>query len=243
MNPSTRIIISAYNNDQHQLEILNTAHERHECPITIMSPEDAPITHCCGHEIRHAGVKQYFGQESINRQVLQMEKALEFPEKWFLFHDSDSVILKPEFPAHWYTEPISVWSNEIGDPRVPGEPNPDGFLKHDFPMIPVDYHEGYPKIAMHPPWFMHRSIVEKFVELGPLPADPISPFIDWYYVLACKSVGVEHRNMEGSVSRPTANQEEIDQMVEYVKSGHTILHSVKTESAFQQLMAAYDARG
>jgi hypothetical protein len=76
------------------------------------------------------------------------------------------------------------------------------------------------------------------VKLGPLPADPITPFIDFYYVVACEKLGIQHKSMKG-VSLPTYNDDLIQSVIKAVQEGAIAIHSVKTQGAFDRIMTAY----
>lgn len=236
MNSNTRIVVSGYAGDKHRIEMLNPVYVHHQRPLTIVSPADAKIEECCGHEVQFAGQNQYVGALSIDKQVLQMENVLKTcKEEWFLWNDSDSFVLTPELPHYWYDDENTIWSNEIQDMRVPNQMNPDPTIPL---VVPFDYHLPYPRIAMQPPWFMHRKVMEKLVEFGPIITDEITPYIDWYYVLGCYKIGIKHKSMRG-VSHPTATDEQRLHVLRCVEYGALAIHSVKTQRALDAITRAY----
>jgi len=179
--------------DVERIRMLLRIHEAHECPIVIFSPEDAPILELGPHICRQVGKRGYIGQVSLDRQRDSLRIMLEYPFNWFLLNDSDSCCITPTIPHQFY-HPGVFWSNEITEPRP--HPSP------------------YPKIALHPPYFAHRSVLSQMLSVADrFVAHPITPFIDHYMLqLVCES-GVAHKSF-----------------LDYTTDRRVMLHPVKVQS-------------
>ena len=152
MNEDTLVSVHCYAGDQHQFKDAMEIHTHHGCPVVVMSPTDSPVN------ISHPGVTNvqaglvgYTGQVSLTRQLAQMKALLEFPQKFFLLNDADSGIIDPRIPPECYAEDV-VWSNQVFDGVENREPFPD----------------GWPSVAFQPPYFLHRTSLEKMVAAGEL---------------------------------------------------------------------------
>lgn len=205
MNEKTLVAVMGYGPSKHgsdtwdyknggdveRIRMLLPTHEAHGCPIVIFSPTDAPIKEMGPHICRQAGKRAYTGQASLDRQRDHMRILLEYPFDWFLLNDSDSCCITPQIPLIFYQQGF-FFSNEITEPRP-----------HESP---------YPKIAMHPPYFMHRGILERMLSVADrIVSHPITPFIDHYMLqLVCES-GVPH-----------------DNFLDYATDRRVMLHPVKT---------------
>lgn len=112
--------------DAFEIEGLLPFHESHECPIVILSPEDAPIQSMGRHHCRHAGRRGYIGQVTLDRQRDYLRILCSYPSEleWFLMHDSDSVCIKSEIPGYLYENRNIIWSNELEEPRPHLSPLP-----------------------------------------------------------------------------------------------------------------------
>lgn len=234
MNPDTTVIVCGYEGDGHQVNAFMPLYKHHGCPVVIMSPEDSPIPEIPGTATIRAGKRAYIGQDSLVRQWLHMKAALDFPSKFYLFNDSDSFCITPEIPAYVYQSEF-LWSNEVEDFRVPG-----------FDGIPASYHEGFEQIAMQPPYFMSRAILERLVSAGEnIQADPITPFIDWYMVQVCYKAGMKHRHkgfVDGA-SFTTFDLHHARLMAHEVQhKGKNMLHSVKNLVVAEMLVEARNMR-
>lgn len=192
MNEETLIAVFGYGPSEHKPEdwgyshkgdvdriyMLMPYHVKHECPIVILSPEDAPIKSLGDHICRHAGRRGYIGQESIDRQKKHLKLLLEYPFEWFLLNDADSVCISPKIPEYLFRERRTFWSNEAVDPRP---------HKTDFP-----------KLALQPPYFLDRAALQALVDVfNQVAMDPITPYIDNYMLRLVCAAGVEHRPYQG----------------------------------------------
>lgn len=249
MNEDTRVTIHCYEGDAHQM--LMPAYLHHKCPITIVSPEDSQVTvdqvyHGSGdHNIDtlFAGKRGYIGQESLDRQLLQMKGLLKYPEKFFLMHDSDSVLLDPKIPDYLYADPDKVWANMVID-AIPEH-------QDTFP-------EGWPHIALQPPYFISRKTMEAMVAVGEderCKATHMMPFIDYYMVQLTVVAGLTPERFRGCLSCPVAadprkaatlaaiHKETYAQgykiaMNAVLNEGASILHSVKDPDAVEAFLVA-----
>jgi len=233
---SVLVVVHGYSGDQRQIEELMPMYEHHGYPVVIASPADSPITKVGPHICITAGKKCYIGQDSWDRQHLQLKSLLQFPQDWFLLNDSDSFVLTPELPDYLFRDDNIVWSNEVDDFRKPGE------SWQGNPPWPKDYHKGYPLIAMQPPYFLSRKALQKIVDASAgLQACPICPFIDWWWIPASYKAGVKHRRFTGCASCETVTPMGLAVMSQCIRERQaTFIHSVKSGSVMQQLKAIYD---
>lgn len=176
VNANTLVTVHCYAGDA--LRVLNhmPCYLHHQIPVIIMSPEDSKVE-ITGLICRFSGRRAYIGQESLDRQASHMRMALEYPFDFFLMNDSDSFCVSPEIPNILYKRAKEgvVWSGEVKDPRPHASP--------------------YPKIAMQPPYFLHRWSLEKMVALsGRIPAHPVTPFIDWWMLALTCEAGLQHES-------------------------------------------------
>jgi hypothetical protein len=233
MNPETAVSVHGYSGDVQQVNFMMPYYQHHRVPVYIVSPTDAPINKqnivrsARGGEVSFltGGARQYTGELSLIRQRIHMELLLQTPHNWFLMNDADSVCLSPELPGYLYAEPDVFWSNVVSDEMHPRE-------------------EGYefPRLAFQPPYFTHRSVLEKLVREAPgLAANPRTPFIDWLLMALCVRSRVPFKNFVGGCSCPTNNYPPgIAHMVDRIQNqGATMLHSIKRR---QELLTMAHAR-
>jgi hypothetical protein len=232
MNNNTMVVVCGYAGDAHQIRNLMPYYLHHRCPVLILSPSDSPITPQQLPIRRELGFltggkRAYTGQESLDRQIEHMRLMLRCPAeyKFFLAHDSDSVVLSQELPSYIYNEPDVLWSNEVSD------------AMHD-PHRPADY--SYPHLAFQPPYFMSRGVIERLLSVAPaVKADPHTPFIDWAMMAWAVKAGIPHKNFIEGASCPTTPGYGIDTMKELVeRHGRYFVHSVKTPEALKTLVWA-----
>ena len=221
MNPETAVSIHGYAGDVGQIKFMWPYYLHHRCPVLVMSPEDSPITlrDLPGNFGRadvkclQGGVRAYVGEPSLIRQRIHMELLLQTPFQWFLMNDSDSVCLSPQLPDYLYSEPSVVWSNVVSDEMHPRE---DGY--------------EFPRLAFQPPYFLHRTAMEKLVQAAPTVAvNPRTPFIDWCMMSWCVKAGLPYRGFPDGCSCPTNNYPPgIECMTDAVRNrGATMLHAIK----------------
>lgn len=242
MNNDTRVVVCCYDGDQHQVIHSLGAYLHHECPVVVLSPEDAKAEiRYPGVDNRYGGKKAYIGQDSLDRQRRHLELLLEFPENHFLLHDSDSVSLDPVIPQYLYDEPDLVWSNQVDD-AIP---------EHQDTFPP-----GWPHVAFQPPYFLSRKIIQAMLAVAEgITAAPVMPFIDYYMVQLTMKAGLPWRRMKDCISCPIAidavthpnpTQHELDVYgngfkiaMDHVRNkGVSVIHSVKDHRAVKQLIEA-----
>jgi hypothetical protein len=152
MNPDTRIVVSCYSGDKEQVEQSLDLYLHHECPVTIMSPTDAPVIISHPNVTNHsAGKRDRSGPNARERHIEFFKIMLAYPENFFLMHESDSVCVDPKIPEYLYDEPDTLWSNSGGI----GEEMAIGFTP------------GCPHETFQAPWFLSRRLIEHFVAVAP----------------------------------------------------------------------------
>ncbi len=238
MNEGVIVSVHGYAGDAHQARILLPMFEHHQAPIVIISPEDSPIEALGPHICVFAGKRAYIGQDSWDRQLLQMKRLLDFPADFYFMNDSDSFCLTPELPRYLFDHPDVFFSNQVTDFRVPGQTWTD---EHSSTTWSTNYHEGYPLIAMQPPYFCSRPTLEKLVAVGPRPACPLTPFIDWMMVEYCINAGVQYHPFERGASCETITPNGREQMRQCILDrGATMIHSVKSQEALNDILVTYE---
>ena len=198
----TLVVVHCYAGDAHLVQAFLPQYLHHGCKVLVLSPEDAPVSiQHPGVECRQAGRRGYFGQVSLDRQREHLKLLLEYPHRYFLLNDADSMCLSAEIPAYLYGTSATVWSNEVREPRP-----------HQSP---------YPKIALHPPYFMDREALERLVAVPYVEAHPITPYIDWLMVVLVCEAGLEHRSFPDGKSMPAWRHGPIPETQEL---GHDYVH-------------------
>lgn len=237
MNEDTRVIVCCYDGDMHQL--YTPAYEHHDCPITILSPTDAPAV-LDGFDCKFGGKRAYIGQDSLDRQIEHFKIMLTYPENFFLCHDSDSYLLDAKIPDYLYSDPDVVWSNQINDA---------------IPEHKSQFLHGWPHVAFQPPYFLSRKSIEAMVAVASDPhcvASPISPFIDFFMVQLTMVAGLRWRRFLDCVScciaadPRQASTLSADRLTTYsmghqiglnaVRDGATVIHSVKDPAVVQEFL-------
>lgn len=229
MNEDTRVAVCCYAKDQHQVAEMLDLYLHHQCPVTILSPENsrADIQHP-RVENRFGGKRCAIGQDALDRHREHLRILLTYPEEYFLIHDSDSVCLSPKLPHYLYKDPDVLWSNLI-EAHVPTEQK--------------FYPEGFPKVAFQPPWFMSRKTIEHMlarVAYENLPANPGLAFIDYWLVDLAHELGRPWKKMPDSINLPLHDEACMQQAVEAVRdNGAIFIHSVKGAKYAAPLIAAH----
>lgn len=235
----TLVVVHAYAGDAALVEAFLPQYRHHDCDVLVLSPEDAPVV-IEGVECRSAGKRGYYGQDSLDRQREHLRILLEYPHRWFLLNDSDSMCLSPQIPAYLYESGDVVWSNEVREYRPHASP--------------------YPKIALQPPYFLTRGAIERMLAVGPIEAHPITPFVDWMMLALVCEAGLEHRSYPDGRSFPAWRHTHIPEtkelghdythvqesrgidgakrMSQQVLRGAVMVHSIKHPPVRDQLLAA-----
>jgi hypothetical protein len=233
MNPRTLVCVSAYAGDEEQVRNNMPVYIHHKCPVVIFSPSDAPIYEMLGATCLIGGLKGWTGPQTLRRHVRFLELMLAFPFDHYLFNDSDSFCLSPEFPRYLYDDPNSAWSNEVTDTN----PGPSRL----------------PKIAMQPPYFFSRAVLEGLLkadknpptsyygDVGPS-AGGLLPVptecIDHYHMQLVMGSGFGHKTFFHGASFETGTPNGLNTMSELVRNhGRVLVHSVKTKPILDRLRA------
>lgn len=228
------IAVSAYAGDQHQVEANLPCYLHHNVSVLILSPEDAPVRRLAGDPrgvyYSFAGNVQYFGPESLQRHKRFLEILLAAPYDHYLFHDSDSVCLSPKLPEYLGGE--ILWSNEVLD-------------THDAPS-------QLPKLALQPPYFFTRRVLERLLDFADRPATSYTSHelpvptgcIDHYMLQIAHAAGVEHRSFPDGASWDTRTEIGITEMARKVRDEGTIfVHQVKSSGVLHHLLGAHSLYG
>ena len=237
MNEDTLVAICCYSGDQARVETALDLYLHHDCPVLTLSPADAPanILHPRVTN-RSAGRNCYDGQACLDRYDAYLRIMLSFPQKYFLFNDSDSFCLTPELPRRFYDEPDVFWSFIHPECRPHTSP--------------------YPKVAFQPPIFLSRTSIEKLlsVDRAGVPCHPITPYPDWFWVALSCECGLGYRHNPDAVSFPgwngggantnvggfvsDENYRGGDRMVAEVLAGKTFLHAVRHPDVVRRVVEA-----
>lgn len=228
MNNNTLVVVCGYQGDEQQIKDLLPYYTHHQCPVLVLSPVDAPVF------IKHQQVKNksggkrcYVGQESLDRQIAHLRLALQEPYQYFLFNDSDSVVLSSKLPGYLYSKPNQLWSNIVSD------------AMHD-ERRPKDY--KYPHLAFQPPYFMNRHVIERLLMVADkIKACPETPFIDWAMMAWCVEANLPYENFPDGCSCPSNRGPGAgyDVMYELVRRhGKYILHSIKRRDVLLEMANA-----
>jgi hypothetical protein len=236
MNENTLVTAHGYGGDAHQIKMLLPYMLHHQCPIAVISPTDSPIGALqvsVRREVsfRSAGKRAYIGQDSLDRQKLQMQLLLRhYPQAWFLMNDSDSVCLSPKIPDYVYQDPNIVWSNVVDDSGVHPMAERLKNIKTTFPDQEPVY--PWPQLAFQPPYFMHRSAIEKIVAVADsVRADCRTPFLDWAIMAWTVKAGLAYKGFPDGASCATCPELPggLETMARLVREeGKIFVHSVKT---------------
>lgn len=253
MNSETRVVISCYSGDKEQVEQSLDLYLHHGCPVTFLSPEDAPVTITHPMVTNHsAGKRARSGPEARSRHLEYFKIMLTYPEKFFLMHESDSVCLDPKIPDYLYAEPDVLWANSGGL----GEDEAIGFTP------------GCPHETFQAPWFLSRKTMEQFLAVAPAINTEVK-WVDHYLVelahaasqTLCKPF---HARFLGPISgridatgrhfTPFGAGEEgapispelakiyeggFRMAIEHARNGANMIHSVKNAEASHALFDAY----
>lgn len=228
LNPDTLVVACGYAGDAHQIEQAMPWLVHHECPVVVMSPEDAPITKSRqeGVIFRQAGKRQWYGPLSLERQILHFRMMLEYPFGHFLMHDADSICVSAKLPKYLYESPDTFWSNEVTDTHL----GPSHL----------------PKLAFQPPYFTSRKTIERLVAAKPADSfygDTGTPVptgcIDHFLLQLVYGAGVSHLSFPDGASFETNSDHGMRTMGGLVQThGRIFLHSVKTMTALQYMIAS-----
>lgn len=238
LNADTLVAVSAYSGDLPQVQALSPCYLHHQCPVVVMSPENAKITKeqvPWAATVVHAGKKCWAGPEAVERHGLFLRRLLEFPQRFFLFNDADSVCLSPKLPQRLYDRPEISFSNEVIDTN---------------PGI-----SRLPKIAMQPPYWFSRFALERLIDVIERPAPSYvcpTPFGDLPVPTGCPdhlhlqlvyAAGLKHETFLDGCSFETVSRHGLETMAQYVREHQRVfLHSVKSAAVLDRLLHEYGTR-
>lgn len=224
MNEDTRVAVCCYAGDAPLVLSNIGLHTHHGCPVTILSPDDAPvgIIHP-GVENRYGGKRAYTGLLSLERQRRHLEMLLDYPEKYFFINDADSACLSPKLPDYLYAEPDMVWS------MVASDNDPDPYLDPELPHV-----------AFQPPYFLSRPTIEAMLKSAhKIEYDPRLLNIDHYMVQLTFAAGLPWRGLEKAVGGHfSTNPEHLEVGIGGARTGYIFFHGAKTQPAWDSLIAA-----
>lgn len=176
MNDDTLIVVHGYAGDADRVLRHMPLYLHHERPVLVLSPYDSSIVDLeLPGDIRYsyAGRRAYIGQFSLDRQHEHLKILAREPFEWFLANDSDSFCIPAKIPAYLYAYPHILWSNEVPEPRP--------------------HKSSLPKLALQPPYFFHKSVLIKMLEVAPgIVMHPITQYIDHYMLQLAHAAGVRH---------------------------------------------------
>ena len=242
MNEDTRIAISCYAGDKHLVTQKLPYYLHHQRPVTVLSPSNASVT-IEGLDNRTAGLAQHAGVASLDRHLEYLRTLLQFPETYFLFHDSDSICIDAELPPELYTPEhhYMVWSNLIPD---------------DAPWQQRLYPKDFPKLAFAPPYFLSRQAIQMLVNAAPqVTPNPHMLYVDHYMVQLTEAAQLPYKcfsgGFTGAISRDVLNPRTLGSRAEdnYLNFrrmalqftrhfGGNIYHSVKSAEPLAELAEA-----
>jgi hypothetical protein len=239
---SMLVAVSAYAGDQHQVEANFPCYRHHGVGVLILSPADAPILQLAGNPegvyYKSCGTVGWAGANTLTRHAEYLRALLETPYTHYLFHDADSVMLSPRMPRYLLDHPNVFWSNEVQDTNTGAS--------------------LLPKVALQPPYFFSRAVLERLVEVVDRPApsycSPASEggmpiptnCIDHYQLQICHAAGVPHFSYPDGRSFETRSDVGLAEMARNVRlNGVVFVHQVKSRPVLDRLIlerAAYLVR-
>jgi hypothetical protein len=225
MNRDTRVVIHCYEGDREWVRELLPHHARHECPITLLSPEDSRVE-IPGVDCRFGGRRQSAGQLSLDRQRKHMRMLLDYPENFFLMNDADSICLSSILPHYLYAEPDVLWSNLVLNP---------------IPEQQKGYAPGFPRLALQPPYFMSRSTIERLLAVADgVAVNPVLPYIDHYMVQLAVKARIVCKGFPDGISAAICTHPGFMELAQadIRFKGRIFIHSVKGARYLQPLIDA-----
>lgn len=239
---STRVIVCCYQGDAKQvIDMLPPLYQHHGWPVSIFSPEDSPVL-LPGLDCRAGGKRAYFGPDAQHRHLRYLEMLLEFPEDFFLMHESDSFCIDPVIPPYLYESPDTFWSNCINDE----DPEHNAARPNS------------PFVSFQAPWFFSRQTIERLIAAAPkVPFHPHLKWVDLWLVELAVAAGVKWSPFKDAVCCPIAwsihgepaSQWQKDTYAvglqigkNRAREGANMIHSCKSLEAGLELMAAYNGR-
>jgi len=224
MNADTRVAVCCYAGDQYRMITALGQILHHQCPVVALSPTDSPaVIRYPGVENRQNGKVGYVGQVSLDRMRDHLRCLLEFPEKFFLVHDADSLCLSPGLPRYLYQEG-KLWSNLLVNP-----------YEEQWKYYPP----GFPKVAFQSPYWMSRGVIERLLDVADtVKINPGLPFIDHYMVQLAVAAGCPFDGFTGGFTGLTEDAGGVANVVEAVSRGAMFVHAIKRKEVLDAVVAA-----
>lgn len=229
MNEDTLVVVHCYAGDQEQVEFMLPKYLHHDAPVLLLSPEDAPVK--LDHPqvtCRSAGLAGWKGIHTLRRQIEHMEIAAEFPKRYFLLNDSDSVCLSADLPTYLYEDPDGkFYSNEGCDSVARKEAGTWS--------IQDEYNQ-----TLQPPYFVSRpALLRMLAAAGPALALCIKndeAGIDELLAEMVRCAGLTRVPYPDGIHRETRNLNELARVYYMARVyGTRMIHSVKTKDALDTL--------
>lgn len=226
MNEDTLVVVHCYVGDVEQVEFMLPKFLHHDCRVLVLSPEDAPV------EISHprvtnrsAGKAGWKGLHTIERQMAHLEIIREFPERFLLLNDSDSVCLYGEIPSYLYEAPDVFWSNEGCDSSARQEAGTWS--------VQDEYNQ-----TLQPPYFLTQEMLARILDVGQeaLSKAHAESGIDQWYAECVRTAGIQRKVYPDGIHRETRRLNELARVYYMARTyGTCMIHSVKTAEALETL--------
>lgn len=228
MNPDTRVSIHCYAGDARQVIETLPVHKRHECPVTVFSPEDSPVN-IVDMDCKFAGKRQSIGPLSVEREREHMRILLTYPENFFLMNDADSFCLSPQLPQYLYDRPDIVWCNYVEDTLEANQPGYAG------------YSSDFPHFAMQPPYFLSRRLMEQMIAAADrCPPNDVMPWIDHFMMQLVFAAGLTVHRFKDSVAADVDRYpENLEPTLDLIRNdGRVFVHSSKSPKTWRPMIEA-----
>jgi hypothetical protein len=235
---------------------------RHECPVLIVSPEDAKveIDHP-GVECRWAGKRGWAGWHTLDRQIAHLSIIEEYSQTYFLYNDADSFCLSAKLPEYLY-QTDTFFSNENDnlifydtckflaetlDPKD-DEQLLDVQFAARFLIEKCDGILDIPKLreiqslVFQPPYFFNRQVLSRMLdsaEASKSEDNTLIPFIDWWWPRVIELTGTPHQTHPAGKSDITEMRVSIVEAYRKVKEqGCKMVHSITKRENLDYLIEA-----
>lgn len=233
MNDDTLVVVHCFAGDRDRVVEFLPFYLHHECPVLVLSPEDAPVQ--IDHPdvtCRSAGLAGWKGWHTLERQIAHLQIVAEFPQTYLLLNDSDSMCLTPELPSYLYGHPEDTFFSNEAMWQEPGAP-------------------------LVPPYFFTQAALARMLEVkdealkmkttrGAVAwSDPYndSPAIDALYIELVRFAGLMFRAFPDGVHRETAHPHDLQLLIgEMLERGARFIHSVKTRETLDIILAFHRQR-
>lgn len=221
----TLVVVHAYAGDQDQVEQFLPWYLHHGCPVLILSPTDAPVK-IPGVECRSAGLAGWKGWHTLNRQLAHMEIIAEYPQKYLLLNDADSMCLTPEIPQYLYDGAEGTFSCNEAMWQEPGAP-----------LVPPYF---YTQESLSRMLAVRDQALEMTTTRGSVAwSDPDNgaPSIDAFYIELVRFSGLTLTPFPDGVHRGTQHPHDLLLLLDAVlERGARFVHSVKSKEVLDIIL-------